>query len=163
MKTVLAPIDFSAAGARVLDHAIALARAIDARLVLLNVVPLSSFYAAEFAESEAAAGVVQRAAQESQRRLTELQRSLRDRGVTAHAIHRTGLPGAVIVEQADRLEADYVVMGSHGHGAFYDLMVGSTTMRVLKQVRCPVVIVSPGEALAQPAAGERSEAAPVRP
>jgi nucleotide-binding universal stress UspA family protein len=32
-------------------------------------------------------------------------------------------------------------MGSHGHGAFYDLLVGSTTQGVLKRATCPVVIV----------------------
>ncbi len=32
-----------------------------------------------------------------------------------------------ILETADRLKADYIVMGSHGHTALYDLLVGSTT------------------------------------
>jgi nucleotide-binding universal stress UspA family protein len=35
------------------------------------------------------------------------------------------------------------VMGSHGHTAFYDLLVGSTTHAVLKRAKCPVVIVPP--------------------
>jgi nucleotide-binding universal stress UspA family protein len=32
-------------------------------------------------------------------------------------------------------------MGSHGHTAFYDLLVGSTTQGVLKKAPCPVLIV----------------------
>jgi nucleotide-binding universal stress UspA family protein len=34
-------------------------------------------------------------------------------------------------------------MGSHGHTAFYDLLVGSTTHGVLMRANCPVVIVPP--------------------
>jgi nucleotide-binding universal stress UspA family protein len=33
------------------------------------------------------------------------------------------------------------VMGSHGHTALYDLLVGSTTHGVLMRAQCPVVIV----------------------
>jgi nucleotide-binding universal stress UspA family protein len=34
-------------------------------------------------------------------------------------------------------------MGSHGHNAFYDLLVGTTTHGVLRKATCPVVIVPP--------------------
>ena len=48
------------------------------------------------------------------------------------------------IEQAERLTADYIVIGSHGHTAFYDLLVGSTASGVLKSASCPVVIVPHG-------------------
>ena len=50
-----------------------------------------------------------------------------------------GAPIQHIVRQA--ASADYVVMGSHGHTALYDLLVGSTTHGVLMRAKCPVVIV----------------------
>jgi len=40
-----------------------------------------------------------------------------------------------------------IVMGSHGHGALYELLVGSITQGVLKAAKCPVVVV--------PAAGKK--------
>jgi len=33
------------------------------------------------------------------------------------------------------------VLGSHGHTAFYDLLVGSTTHGILLRAKCPVLIV----------------------
>jgi len=33
------------------------------------------------------------------------------------------------------------VMGSHGHGAVYNLLVGSVTAGVLKSAKCPVLVV----------------------
>ena len=50
---------------------------------------------------------------------------------------------ALILAQAKIEDADYIVMGSHGHTALYDLLVGSTTHGVLMRAGCPVVI-TPG-------------------
>ena len=61
----------------------------------------------------------------------------------------------LIVEQAEKSRADYIVMGSHGHTAFYDLLVGSTTHGVLMRAKCPVLIV--------PAAKEKKRRDPRRP
>ena len=63
----------------------------------------------------------------------------------------TGAPIAHIIEQAAKYEADYIVMGSHGHTAIYDLLVGSTTHGVLMRARCPVVIVPATKPALQPA------------
>jgi nucleotide-binding universal stress UspA family protein len=126
MNTVLAPIDFSPVSSRVIEKAIALARATDARLVLLYVVP------PDVTEQEAAV------------KLAALQRTLRNDGVTAHAVHICGAPAECIIEQAERLTANYIVIGSHGHSAVYDLLVGSTTTGVLQRATCAVVTIPPG-------------------
>jgi nucleotide-binding universal stress UspA family protein len=61
--------------------------------------------------------------------------------VSAKTVKIEGFPSKEIVDQAKALEADYIVMGSHGHTAFYDLLIGSTTSGVLKKAPCPVVVV----------------------
>lgn len=38
-------------------------------------------------------------------------------------------------------EADLLVVGSHGHGAVHDKLIGSTSERVVHHAPCPVVIV----------------------
>jgi nucleotide-binding universal stress UspA family protein len=48
-----------------------------------------------------------------------------------------------ILAQAKKLRADYIVIGSHRHSAFHDLVVGSTTSGVLKRAACPAVVVPP--------------------
>jgi nucleotide-binding universal stress UspA family protein len=66
---------------------------------------------------------------------------LSERGAEIETVEAGGLPTLVILEQAQRLAADYIVMGSHGHGAIYDLLIGGTTHAILKRARCPVVVV----------------------
>jgi nucleotide-binding universal stress UspA family protein len=160
MKTVLAPIDFSDISDRVIEEAITVARAIGARLVLLNIVQPPAVLTSEYAETDMATEFCTRAERDSASRLVDLQKRLRDAGVTAHAVHQVGPPGQRIVEQAQRLDADYIVIGSHGHGAFYDLLVGSTTTRILRSAGCPIVVVP---ATPEPAAaGDAPEAAAAR-
>jgi len=52
------------------------------------------------------------------------------------------------------------VVGSHGHGAFYDLLVGSTTHGLLLRASCPVLIV-PAHATRAPAVTAPAEAEPL--
>jgi nucleotide-binding universal stress UspA family protein len=141
MKTVLAPIDFSPVSRQVVDEAIAIARGHDARLVLLHVVQLAAVLGTGVTESDLPASFRLQVESDAVRQLSSLQRRLRDEGVTAHVVHQVGSPGERILDQADRLDADYIVMGSHGHGAFYDLIVGSTTSRVVTWSKCPVMII----------------------
>ncbi|HEX2099914.1 MAG TPA: universal stress protein, partial [Candidatus Synoicihabitans sp.] len=75
------------------------------------------------------------------RQLAHLQQRLQPDGLPCRTVQVTGAPVAAILEQATQLNASYVVMGSHGHTAFYDLLVGSTTHGLLKKSPCPVVIV----------------------
>lgn len=46
-----------------------------------------------------------------------------------------------ILDQANELNADLIVMGTHGHGAMYNLLVGSVTKGVLKHSTWPVLLV----------------------
>jgi nucleotide-binding universal stress UspA family protein len=45
------------------------------------------------------------------------------------------------LNQADQLNADLIVMRTHGHGAMYNLLVGSATKGVLKRSTRPVLLV----------------------
>jgi nucleotide-binding universal stress UspA family protein len=82
------------------------------------------------------------------RRLAVIEDQLRKEGITVEAVQAIGAPIQHIVRQA--ATADYVVMGSHGHTALYDLLVGSTTHGVLMRAKCPVVIVPAESKVAKP-------------
>jgi nucleotide-binding universal stress UspA family protein len=68
------------------------------------------------------------------------------RRVPVRTVQVTGHAVATILAQAASTKAAYVVMGSHGHGAMFDLLVGSTTHGVLRQAPCPVLVVPMGPA-----------------
>lgn len=141
MKTILTPVDFSRATAAVVNEAQSLARAFSARIVLLSIIqppmitndyaPLIDNLAEIVAAGEKAAAL----------NLERLRSELETGGIPVETIQLNGAPISHIVEQAKNFAADYIVMGSHGHTALYDLLVGSTTHGVLLRASCPVIIV----------------------
>ena|SRR5687767_533355 len=140
MKTILAPVDFSNISDAVVDEAATLARAVEGRVVLLAVIQppvVMSEYAAMMDIAELTSAGEKHAA----RQLARIQERLKGGSVAIESVRAVGSPIAHILEQAEKFKADYIVMGSHGHTAFYDLLVGSTTHGVLMRAKCPVVIV----------------------
>jgi nucleotide-binding universal stress UspA family protein len=144
MKTILAPIDFSDNTKPVIAQAAALARAMEARLVLLNAIQPVPASAREFGFAEAIGKIAAAAVDNAKRKLTHIQEQLRDAWITVSTLTAIGSPGATILARSRELSADYIVIGSHGHGALYDLIVGSTTSRVLKEATCPVLVIPHG-------------------
>jgi nucleotide-binding universal stress UspA family protein len=144
MKTILAAVDSSAISERVVAEAVALGGATDSRVVLLTVVQLPmvapDYYAFVPANLTETSAVAEKMAGE---RLASLKARFTGTGRPIETVLLIGTPVSQILEQAKAWAADYIVMGSHGHTAFYDLLVGSTTHGVLLHASCPVLIVPP--------------------
>ena len=145
MKTILTPVDFSGITESVIAAAATLAREQHGRIVLLNIAQppvVTSEYAPYLENLSEIVAVSERAAAKQLERLAERFTS---EGLTVETQQQTGVPVTQILQQAQHLAADYIVLGSHGHTAFYDLLVGSTTHGVLLRASCPVVIVPAGK------------------
>lgn len=141
MKAILAPVDFSRVSRRVVDEAIEIARTINARLVLMHAVQPPSVVT----DLAPLVGEALQFTAEVERRarlhLQRWQRNLMKRGITVETVCEQGFPVPLILACAARIGASYIVLGSHGHTAFYDLVVGSTASGVLKRATCPVIVV----------------------
>jgi nucleotide-binding universal stress UspA family protein len=142
MKTILVPVDFSAVTARVSAEAAALARLIGGRLILLHVVPpppviMNDYYAFDTGHMAQAIAAVEK---EGAAKLRGLARRLAKR-CPVRTVQASGDPVARAIACAREAKAAYIVMGSHGHGAMFDLIVGSTTHGVLRKALCPVLVV----------------------
>jgi nucleotide-binding universal stress UspA family protein len=52
-----------------------------------------------------------------------------------------GFPAEVILSKADELNCDVIIMGTHGKGVIQYTFLGSTSRRVLRRARKPVLII----------------------
>jgi nucleotide-binding universal stress UspA family protein len=52
-----------------------------------------------------------------------------------------GFPADTILEKANELECDAIIMGTHGKGIIANTFLGSVTKRVLRRTRKPVFII----------------------
>lgn len=67
--------------------------------------------------------------------------ALNKSGVPADGTMRVGHPAEEIAKYASERQADLIVVGSHGHGAFAGLLLGSTTNELLARTDKPLLIL----------------------
>lgn len=61
--------------------------------------------------------------------------------ITDDIIVKIGNPVEEILGEAEVSDCDMVVMGAHGHGILANAMMGSTSRRVLRRCKKPVLVV----------------------
>lgn len=141
MKTFLVPVDFSAVSEEIIDTAVSFARSFGGKVALLHVVQppiITSEYALPV-------GAVQEAMVASEKtaatKLAVYADTFKNAGLSVETVVHHGPPVHAILEEAAKVKADFILMGSHGHGKIYDLLVGSTASGVIKGAKCGVIIM----------------------
>jgi nucleotide-binding universal stress UspA family protein len=140
---ILVPMDFSAHSDVALRYATTLASRFGATVELLHVVedPFVSGAWGFEAYLPNLAEVQEQLVAEAENRLAECRATVSGQGVPAVATVRTGRIASTIVEYAKGLEADLIVMGTHGRTGFTHLVMGSVAERVVRMAPCPVLTV----------------------
>jgi nucleotide-binding universal stress UspA family protein len=128
MNTILMPIDFSDTTDRAVEFVAELAPKMESQVDVLYV-------------SESDLADPQQGREVLSPRVDEVVDRLKKRGCKATPHLVFGPPALSILDQIDVLEPHIVVMGSHGHTALHDLLMGSVTHSVLRSGKCPVLIV----------------------
>jgi len=151
MKTILVPIDFSDVAGDIIETVKKIATAFASRVILLHVRqtdPLIGNIAEEQISMTPSAYLptppvmvhVEPTAQAQQRLDWFCQRFA---GLPVEVTSRqcAGNPEEMILKVCEEEDADMIVIGSHGHGALYNLLVGSVTEGVLKDAKCPLLVI----------------------
>lgn len=80
-------------------------------------------------------------ADEAERVLKPVRQFFETRGYNVKTTYQTGHPAEVIAKTATAGGYDMIVMGSHGHAALGNLVMGSIATKVLAHCKTPVLIV----------------------
>lgn len=159
MKCILVAIDFSDATPTIIDVGQQLAKALNAEIHLVHVKEFTAgatpgtlgYGLAGMPELAPISGVPMpgyepvpqpiSATEDEKSKLARWQAEVAQQGVKVTLREPTGIVAEEILNEAKALNADLIVMGTHGHGAMYNLLVGSATKGVLKHASCPVLVV----------------------
>jgi nucleotide-binding universal stress UspA family protein len=146
MKLIVALIDFSDVTRELITLAGKVARGMNSKLTLLHVAMPEPDFVEGHEREEHSRKELEGDSRNPHRKLEILELELKKLGIDAaskivHADSLSGNPVRKIVDEVDRLTPDLVVMGSHGHGRLYEMLVGSVTNAVVRKVRRPVLLV----------------------
>lgn len=139
MREVLVPIDGSESSLRAVSYLVeAVASGARPRIHLVNV---HAALPAEIGQFIAKSAIDDFQRERSDTALAGARAQLAAAGIAFEQHAEIGSPAEQIVELAERLGCDHIVMGTHGRGALAGLLVGSTALKVLQQTRLPVVLL----------------------
>ena len=141
MRRILAAVDFSPVAEHVVARASSLAEAYSAELFLIHIAAPEPDFVGYAPGPEGVRRQRARTLRSEHRDLQEQAEALRQRGVDAKALLVEGSTIEMLLEESRRLAVDAIVIGSHGHGALYRAVVGSTTEGTIRGARCPVLVV----------------------
>lgn len=146
MARVLACVDFSDTTDAVVEQCLTLARALGAEVRLLHVGAPDPDFVGYGAGPHSVRDDVAHRLRDEHRDLERLAARFEAAKVTASPLMLRGPTVATILEQAAHFGATLIVIGSHGHGALFNLLAGSVTQGVLHGTHVPVLVVpSPGK------------------
>jgi nucleotide-binding universal stress UspA family protein len=137
LSNILVATDGSDYSEKALHEAINLAKSCNVRLHVMSVVEVNEEY-------EALAPQIVEKADEKARLFLDAAKACAEReNVTCSTIvHRGEDPARFIIEEAEKLKADMIVMGRHGRKkGLRKLLIGSVTTKVLTHAHCKVLVV----------------------
>ncbi len=137
---VLVAHDGSSQASKALDLAIEISGRFGGRLDIVTVIPDLCLASEELSpeECEMVAGSLATEAKGQMRKVSE---SLGAKGLQAEIVIKTGRPVEGIVEAAKELQADLIVVGSHGKHGAARMFLGSVSSRVAEMATVNTLIV----------------------
>ncbi len=140
INRILCPTDFSEMAEHALEYAVFLASSHNAALLLLHVVD----HLHGFDNYQILALTPQEIGERMEKHAYESLGNLVDQiegSVGIEKAVRHGKTSVEITKAADEIEADLIVMGSHGRTGLPHVLIGSVAETVVRHARCPVLIV----------------------
>ena len=141
-KIILVPLDGSTRAEQILSHVENLALAYKSKVILLQVsrpLVVGDGYKSI---------LINESMEESQRQmelameyLTEIETSLKSKGIEVQSISELGSVVATIINVAQEEEADLIAMASHGRGGLARVFYGSVAAGVLQAVDRPLLLI----------------------
>ncbi len=140
MKLLVA-VDLSESTKTIVKKAEEIAKELSAKVwILHNAEPEPGFV--EFkVDPKAARDSLSKKLHGEHRQIQKIAKRLRKAGLNTTALLVHGSTVETILKEASKLKIDIIVIGSHGRGAMYQLLVGSVSEGVLHKSRWPVIVI----------------------
>ena len=141
-KSILIPVDGSTISTQVMEKAAALAKAFQSTVTVVSVIDIYAFAGLGMDAAYGQADYMTAATSEANLAVAQAKDYFNAAGMT---VTTSVVEGQVIyktiLEVAGSVDADLIVMGSHGRKGLEKLVLGSVAAQVLSHAHLPVMIV----------------------
>ncbi|MDV2468487.1 universal stress protein [Acinetobacter chinensis] len=141
-QNILVPVDGSETSYSAVAKAVEFSKAFGSKITVVQVLALDPYIAAEYITSTQTNELIERARSSIIKTLEEAAEKFKAEGVNVESkliegqvIHRE------IVNTAKEINADLIVIGSHGRTGIKKLFLGSVAQSVLGETEIPVLVV----------------------
>lgn len=142
IRTVMVASDFSPASRAAFAHAVELAKANRATLLVMHALALvPSMLGGEYIPPQTWDRIETATRAEAQKQIDALVAKAKRAGVRATSLVMVGSPYEVIVRAARSKGVDVLVLGTHGRTGLPRFFLGSVATRVVATAHCPVLTV----------------------
>lgn len=141
IKTILVPVDFSSCSREGLRYAIAFAKELQARIILLHATYLGYVYSREGTAVYDIPGLQKAARETAERKMRELVRSVNFESVKYETVFTEGSPVLDICAFAKDHDVDLIITSTHGFTGFTHVLIGSIAEQVVRHAPCSVLVV----------------------
>jgi len=138
---IVVAVDLSAASEKVVEAARGIAELTGVSVYILHAIETEADFICPEADPETMRTLVAKAFPREQRGVQALADKLLDHGLDASAVLVCGSGVENTLKEADILEAGLIVVGTHGHGAVYDVLIGSYSAGIIRKSKLPVLVV----------------------
>ncbi|HEY5775609.1 MAG TPA: universal stress protein [Xanthomonadales bacterium] len=138
---ILVAVDLSPASAKVVEAAGRVAKLTGAKVYILHTAEPEPDFVGYDAGPEVVRTQVANEFRREHRDVQALADKLRSDGLDATALLIQGPTVETTLKEADNLAAELIVVGTHGHGAVYDVLLGSYSAGIIRKSKLPVLVV----------------------
>jgi len=139
---ILVPLDGSPLSEEVLTHVRAIARCMNAQVLLVRV-PVVMPYDYNIVDAELISTLEANARVEIQTYLEKMTASLAAEGIRVSYLIGEGLVAETLLAIADSEECDLICMSTHGRSGLARMLMGSVADRVVHGAIAPVLLIRP--------------------
>jgi universal stress protein A len=137
---IVCAVDFAEPSDRALDHALALAKRFDAPVIAVHAWSLPAF-AGPDSSFVFGPEVVGEITNELQSQLKKLLERHKESGVKLEGRLMVGAPVEAVIDAAQKANAQYIVISTHGRSGISHFVLGSVAERLVRLSPIPVIVV----------------------
>ena len=141
MKNILISLDFKANYQKLIDKGMELGGRLNAKIWLLHITAPDPDFVGYGVGPQYIRDVRAEEMRVEHRQLQEISRTAQTRGIDAEGLLIQGPTVETILEEANKLNIDLIVIGTRDHGFFYKAIIGDTSSDVISESNIPILVV----------------------